>query len=80
MTKNRDTYTWDDAAHDLALNTHLTLSEAATVTKAIAGTTHPYDATPPLLRFFSGESPIGVRATALKDLIAKFPYPDGDGT
>ena len=80
MTKNRADYNWDDANEDLAFNTHLTLSEARTVTRALKEIAHPYDALPHLMRLFSSETPINARAAALKDLMVRTPYPEDDET
>ena len=55
--KTRDEYTWDDAAKDLAMTTHLTLKEALDLTWPLRQTSlHPYDALPILERLVGSYS------------------------
>lgn len=52
----RDEYTWDTAAQDLALTTHLTLKQALDLTWPLRDTSlHPYDALPWLERLVLAE-------------------------
>lgn len=57
-SKEREEYTWSDAARDLALVTRLDLIAAVTITEPFKEktTVHPYDALP-LLRWLVSSDP-----------------------
>lgn len=69
--EERAAYTWDDCTRDLALMTSLTAHEALEVTREVRESEiSPYDALPPLKDLF-GENTIGMRARALRRLLAE---------
>lgn len=58
--KERDAYTWDNAAHDLAYGTPLTIFDAGRVTRTLDEQDlgiHPYDALPLLMKIFEDRNP-----------------------
>ena len=63
--KSRADYTWQDAAHDLALFTSLTLQQAGHATYALQGSKlHPYDAFPHLRYVFDRDMETRIGALA----------------